>query len=82
MRQLRTRTLCKSPTPQQFHFFCQPVIIFHIHLHPIAMPHLSSAQWGKDNIRVFKVRRDGVTEVQTVVEMTICVLLDGGAETS
>lgn len=46
------------------------------------MPHLSSARWGKDNIRVFKVLRDGATGVQTVVEMTICVLLDGGAEKS
>lgn len=46
------------------------------------MPHLSSTRWGKDNINIFKVLRDGVTGIQTVVEMTICVLLDGGAETS
>lgn len=46
------------------------------------MPHLSSARWGKDNIRVLKVHRDLVTGVQTVVEMTICVLIYGGAETS
>ena len=46
------------------------------------MPHLSGAQYGKDNIRVYKVHRDEKTKVHTVVEMTVCVLLQGEIETS
>lgn len=41
---------------------------------------LAAARYGKDNVRVFKVHRDQKTGVQTVVEMTICVLLEGGID--
>lgn len=46
------------------------------------MPSLSSAQYGKDNIRVCKVHRDEKTKSHSVVEMTVCVLLEGAIETS
>ncbi|KAI4211659.1 MAG: hypothetical protein LQ351_005562 [Letrouitia transgressa] len=46
------------------------------------MPELAAAQYGKDNIRVYKVHRDKKTGVQTVVEMTVCVLLQGEIDTS
>jgi urate oxidase len=43
---------------------------------------LSSARYGKDNVRVYKVHRDAETGVQTVTEMTVCVLLEGDIEAS
>lgn len=46
------------------------------------MPQVSAAQYGKDNIRVYKVHKDAKTGTQTVVEMTVCVLLKGDIETS
>ncbi|KAL8646791.1 MAG: hypothetical protein Q9210_005929 [Variospora velana] len=46
------------------------------------MAKLSVAQYGKDNIRVYKVHRNEETGVQDVVEMTVCVLLQGDIETS
>jgi len=46
------------------------------------MPSLSSARYGKDNVRVYKVHRDEKTGVQTVTEMTVCVLLEGEIEKS
>ncbi|MCJ1277704.1 hypothetical protein MMC21_005518 [Puttea exsequens] len=46
------------------------------------MPQVSAAQYGKDNIRVYKVHKDKETGFQTVVEMTVCVLLKGEIETS
>lgn len=46
------------------------------------MPSISSAQYGKDNIRVYKVDRDEKTRTHSVVEMTVCVLLEGAIETS
>lgn len=46
------------------------------------MPQVSAAQYGKDNIRVYKVHKDEKTGIQTVVEMTVCVLLRGDIETS
>jgi len=46
------------------------------------MPFVSSARYGKDNVRVYKVHRDEKTGVQTVTEMTVCVLLEGEIETS
>lgn len=46
------------------------------------MPHLAAARYGKDNIRVYKVERDEATKTHTVVEMTVCVLLEGEIETS
>lgn len=46
------------------------------------MAKLSAAQYGKDNIRVYKVNRNEQTGVQDVVEMTVCVLLQGDLETS
>jgi len=46
------------------------------------MASVASARYGKDNVRVYKVHRDEKTGVQTVTEMTICVLLEGEIETS
>lgn len=46
------------------------------------MASVSSARYGKDNVRVYKVERDEKTGVQTVTEMTVCVLLEGAIETS
>ena len=46
------------------------------------MPFVSSARYGKDNVRVYKVHRDEKTGVHTVTEMTVCVLLEGEIETS
>jgi len=46
------------------------------------MPHVSAAQYGKDNVRVYKVHKDEKTGVQTVVEMIVCVLLRGDIESS
>lgn len=43
---------------------------------------LAAARYGKDNIRVYKVHRDEASGTQTVVEMTVCVLLEGEIETS
>lgn len=43
---------------------------------------LSFARYGKDNIRLYKVDKDEKTGTQTVVEMTICVLLEGDIDTS
>jgi len=46
------------------------------------MPSIASARYGKDNVRVYKVERDEKTGVQTVTEMTVCVLLEGAIDTS
>ncbi|KAJ6012087.1 hypothetical protein N7522_002442 [Penicillium canescens] len=46
------------------------------------MSALGPARYGKDNVRVLKVERDAKTGIQTVVEMTVCVLLEGDIETS
>jgi urate oxidase len=46
------------------------------------MPQVTAAQYGKDNIRVYKVSKDEKTGFQDVVEMTVCVLLKGDIETS
>lgn len=46
------------------------------------MPALSSARYGKDNVRVYKVHRDAETGRQDVTEMTVCCLLEGDIETS
>ena len=46
------------------------------------MPHLTAARYGKDNIRLYKVERDEESKTQTVVEMIVCVLLEGEIETS
>ncbi|KAF2432723.1 uricase [Tothia fuscella] len=45
------------------------------------MSQLAAARYGKDNIRLYKVHRnqDGM---QSVVEMTVCILLEGDIETS
>jgi urate oxidase len=45
------------------------------------MSQLSYARYGKDNVRLYKVRRnqDGT---QDVVELTVCSLLEGDIETS
>ena len=46
------------------------------------MASIAAARYGKDNVRVYKVDRDAKTGVQTVTEMTVCVLLEGAIETS
>lgn len=46
------------------------------------MPHLADARYGKDNVRLYKVHRDEKSGVQTVVEMTVCVLLEGEIDES
>lgn len=46
------------------------------------MASVAAARYGKDNVRVYKVHRDEKTGVQTVTEMTVCVLLEGAIETS
>lgn len=46
------------------------------------MASIASARYGKDNVRVYKVERDEKTGVQTVTEMTVCVLLEGAIDTS
>ncbi|KAI9052262.1 hypothetical protein LZ554_003619 [Drepanopeziza brunnea f. sp. 'monogermtubi'] len=43
---------------------------------------IASARYGKDNVRVYKVEKDQSTGVQTVTEMTVCVLLEGAIDTS
>ena len=46
------------------------------------MAEVSSARYGKDNIRVYKVQKDRASGFQDVVEMTVCVLLQGDIEIS
>lgn len=43
---------------------------------------LSAARYGKDNVRIYKVHRNPETGEQTVVEMTVCVLLEGEIDES
>lgn len=45
-------------------------------------PHLSSARYGKDNVRILKVNRDSDTGTETVTEITVCCLLEGDIATS
>ncbi|KAF2457782.1 hypothetical protein BDY21DRAFT_16417 [Lineolata rhizophorae] len=46
------------------------------------MSQLAYARYGKDNIRLYKVHKDEKTGVQSVVEMTVRILLEGDIETS
>ncbi|KAL9106168.1 MAG: hypothetical protein Q9227_008760 [Pyrenula ochraceoflavens] len=46
------------------------------------MSKVTAARYGKDNIRLYKVHRDEATQTHTVIEMTVCVLLEGEIETS
>jgi len=46
------------------------------------MPSISSARYGKDNVRVYKVERDAKSGTQTVTEMTVTVLLEGAIDVS
>ena len=46
------------------------------------MPQLAQAQYGKDNIRVYKVHKDEKAGTQDVTEFTVRVLLSGDIETS
>lgn len=46
------------------------------------MAELSYAKYGKDNIRLYKVQRDEKAGTQSVVEMTVCSLLEGDIATS
>jgi urate oxidase len=53
-----------------------------LYLSTLAMSQLSYARYGKDNVRLYKVHRDEKTGVQSVVEMTVCTLLEGDIDTS
>ena len=46
------------------------------------MASIAAARYGKDNVRVYKVVRDEKTGIQTVTEMTVCVLLEGAIDVS
>lgn len=46
------------------------------------MSELSYARYGKDNIRLYKVDKNEKTGVHTVVEQTVCTLLEGDIDTS
>jgi len=46
------------------------------------MASVAAARYGKDNVRVYKVEKDEKTGMQTAIEMTITVLLEGDIETS
>jgi len=46
------------------------------------MSQLSYARYGKDNIRLYKVDKNEKTGVQTVVEQTVCTLLEGDIDVS
>jgi urate oxidase len=46
------------------------------------MAKLAAARYGKDNIRVYKVERDEASKTHAVIEMTVCVLLEGEIDTS
>ncbi|KAL4875777.1 uricase [Aspergillus karnatakaensis] len=46
------------------------------------MSTVAAARYGKDNVRLYKVEKNPDTGVQTVVEMTVCVLLEGDIDTS
>lgn len=45
------------------------------------MSELGFARYGKDNIRLYKVKKNA-DGTQDVVEMTVCILLEGDIETS
>jgi urate oxidase len=45
------------------------------------MSQLSYARYGKDNIRLYKVKRNS-DGTQDIVEMTVRILLEGEIETS
>jgi urate oxidase len=46
------------------------------------MSQLASARYGKDNVRLYKVEKDEKTGIQSVVEQTVRILLEGDIETS
>ena len=46
------------------------------------MAQLGYARYGKDNVRIYKVERDEKAGIQSVVEQTVRILLEGDIETS
>ena len=46
------------------------------------MAQLGYARYGKDNVRIYKVERDEKSGIQSVVEQTVRILLEGDIETS
>ncbi len=46
------------------------------------MPRVSFAEYGKDNVRVYKVHRDDKTGEHSVTEMTVRCVLQGDIEPS
>ncbi|PWI76567.1 uricase [Purpureocillium lilacinum] len=69
-------TLITKPSPHLPSNFTQPPAATAI------MPYVSSARYGKDNVRVLKVSRDASTGIQYVTEMTVCCLLEGDIDSS
>lgn len=45
------------------------------------MAELGYARYGKDNVRLYKVKKEG-NGLQHVTEMTVCTLLEGDIEES
>jgi urate oxidase len=43
---------------------------------------LAAARYGKDNIRICRVLRDQEAGTQSVVDMTVCAMLEGEIEDS
>jgi hypothetical protein len=75
-RALQLQSLTLVPLPSLTPSYTPRPLIFAI------MSTLAAARYGKDNVRVYKVHRDEKTGVQTVVEMTVCVLLEGEIDIS
>jgi urate oxidase len=46
------------------------------------MSQLSFAKYGKDNVRLYKVDKNEQTGVHTVIEQTVCTLLEGDIDTA
>ena len=43
----------------------------------MAENNLAAARYGKDNIRLCKAYRDQESGIQSIVDMTICAMLEG-----
>lgn len=46
------------------------------------MSQLTYAKYGKDNVRLYKVDKNEQTGVHTVIEQTVCTLLEGDIDVS
>lgn len=81
------QTIRSSRQPSGFGSHIAPVsllqpLVHHNYEHPTrTMAMLSSARYGKDNVRLYKVQRNG-DGTQDVTEMTVCTLLAGDISAS